>query len=261
MAHRFPLAVATAAMLLTQSLYAEPLHTVITLRPNDSSPTGLMNIESVPVLGTWDGAPGTTGGSFLTTITGAEKPNAYTQIYFDLELAFGRDLQIQDLASVVYHTKKEAGAGDWVVRIYTEPLGGQTGGWYGYRFDAKTPSSNTEWNAWDLNDGNWFSQALGGGNTPTVSGLNSTLLGLHDGFGNRDLLYFSLYIGSSSNGNPISSYLGSMTVTLSSGESVEYQFIPEPGSFALLFGGIGLLWIWRRRHSDQGRGRSAALRN
>jgi len=106
-----------------------------------------------------DSAPGFGTGSF------ASNGVAKTDMYFAPEALFGREINLGEVASISYWTKKGTthtqDIVDWFLNIYTKPYGGQVGsaGWYGDRIGAEPYFSinlndpGSTWNQWSTDTG------------------------------------------------------------------------------------------------------------
>lgn len=197
--------------------------------------------DSLPVAGAY-GPVGWGDTSIVTNIDGVNAK--YTQLYINIQLAFMTPvtLTISDIVGITYWTKEGvANSGDWALRLYSEPVPGQSSGWYGHRFEGSSPApGNTNWNMWDANSAGWFKTvASGSGGASDTTGYSLT--GLHANYGSEKILYFSIFAGSSTNMGPISNYLDGVVISLANGDQVRLNLVPEPGIIALASLGSSLL--------------------
>lgn len=164
----------------------------------------------------------------------------------NLQLAFQipTALTISDIVGITYWTKKgSVNNSDWSLRLYSEKLPGQTSGWYGHRFEGATPaSSNSDWNMWDANSAGWFHTVAEGRSGGSTDKTGYSLTELHDEYGSENILYFSIFSGSSTNIKPISNYLDGVVISLANGDQVRLDLVPELGTLVLgICGGVILI--------------------
>ncbi len=195
------------------------------------------------------GAPGWGTSSFISNITGAAGSN-YTEFQINLDALFGRTLTINDLASIAYSSKNNAGTvQDWDIRLYTDPQPGDAN-FYHSRFEANPPVS-TGWQSWstdsNLKISNVHSGAtIPGANTP----LNDTLTDLHTNYGSEKIEYLSFITGASGNTLPIANNLDGIVIKLSDGSvaNINLAAVPEPASLGMIgLGALGLFVAASRR--------------
>jgi len=185
---------------------------------------------------------------FLSPIDGSS--TKYVGLAIDFNLAFQPEgLTLGDLADITYYTKKgsSTSALDWSIRIYTQPTVGGT--WYGYRFDGKTPNAaDTDWHLWDADSSGWFTAGQVASPKSSLSFTKSlSELASDSTYGSLSLLYMVLVAGSSTNTQSILNSLDGITITRANGDQVKIDLVPEPGTFALLFGGLGVLRLLHSR--------------
>ncbi|MFO7609660.1 MAG: hypothetical protein R6X35_10770, partial [Candidatus Krumholzibacteriia bacterium] len=124
----------------------------------EATPTGAYFWDGTPALGVDDdAAPGFAPGAFAANL-------AWVKYGFDPETVFGRPVNVGELHSISYYTKKgtlhTVDAGDWFFQLYTDPYDGSPGAtWYGNRINAEPYFSETltetagEWTRWQTDAG------------------------------------------------------------------------------------------------------------
>ena len=124
----------------------------------DATPTGAYFWEGTPALGVDDdNAPGFAPGCFAAA-------GDWVKYGLDPEAVFGRPVNVGELHSISYFTKKgtlhTVDAGDWYFQMYTDPYDGSPGStWYGHRINSEPYFSEnlTEtagaWNQWQTDAG------------------------------------------------------------------------------------------------------------
>ncbi|MBE0566353.1 MAG: right-handed parallel beta-helix repeat-containing protein [Krumholzibacteria bacterium] len=124
----------------------------------EATPTGAYFWDGTPALGVDDdAAPGFAPGAVEANLD-------WVKYGFDPETVFGRPVNVGELHSISYYTKKgtlhTVDAGDWFFQLYTDPYDGSPGAtWYGNRINAEPYFSETltetagEWTRWQTDAG------------------------------------------------------------------------------------------------------------
>ena len=215
-------------------------------------------------------APGFGTGSWQ------QSGNAKAQVYFDATAIFGRNVTVGELQSISYFTNKSGGYGapDWTLAIYTKTgTGSDSAGWYGSRLNAEPYYTNTlsaagnQWNQWSTAAGQTalrFYDAprtghFGAYDDPTLAALTAgsvtfdptTASPVSRNYSTESVRFFTLGTGSVwSTG--FDGKVDGLTVTLSDNTSRSFNLeavaaVPEPGTYALLMAGLGVVVTVSRR--------------
>jgi hypothetical protein len=196
------------------------------------------------------GAPGWGSSSFISNITGGVNSN-YSEFQVNLDALFGRTLTINDLQSISYNSKNNAGsAQDWDIRLYTDPQPGDIH-FYHSRFEANPPVTSG-WQTWSTDSNLKISNVHSGTNNSDTP-LNATLTDLHANYGTEKILYLSFIAGASGNTLPIANNLDGISIKLSDGSvaNINLAAVPEPASvFMIGLGVAGLLFVVKRRRGS-----------
>ncbi len=163
-------------------------------------------------LGSWQG-------------TGTDK----AVLYLVPEDMFGREVAVQELASISYYTKKSGAQTDpdWGLLIYTKPFTGGDASWYGRRLNAE-PLYSSDLNAPAGQWNRWFTAA--GDNQLRFYDSNRTVAGFYNGPALADLQAGPLDWGA----YPTS---GSSDVVDYSSEPIKYLSLQTGSSWAVGFTG------------------------
>jgi len=250
----FTLALTIAACLISHP--ASATVTNLTLRPDSPAVSGV-----APAGVEGDFAPGWDTGSWQGSVpTGAVAPNHFTQLYLTPDVLFGRDVEIGELESISYWTKKDSlhttNAADWFYQMYTKPYAGSPGSsWYGNRINSEpyfsqnlNAPANT-WNQWvtDAGEDNrlrFFDSSSGYFGSYTDGFLSD--LTSDPNYTDQEILFISLALGTAWAGG-FEGQLDGLSIQLTDGSiaNVNFEAIPEPGSLMLV--GLGSVLALARR--------------
>jgi len=206
-----------------------------------------------------------------------------TELYLTPELLFNKPVNIGDIASVSFYTKKGTthsfSAPDWFFTIYTSPFPNSSS-WYGYRINSEPYFSENindpanQWNLWSSDQGsNWLRFFVSGKAGAFVSNGAYTdphldafkLLPSDRGTGlemaDEPIKYFRMATASGW-ANGFWGQIDGLTITLTDNTSARVNFepVPEPASMVAL-GGLGLVgagWGFVRRRKLRGKLRGKA---
>ncbi len=163
-------------------------------------------------------------------------------------------LTVGDIASIDYWTKRPDGSTasqDWAVFLYTRPLDGEyavrgvgdDSTWYSKRFvnDYGIHTETETWTEYSTDLGMQFRK-----NSGTATGYMS-FDNLKTTYGSELIEMFS--VQTMSNYASFNGYVDGLTITLTNGDVGVVNFVPEPGSLAILFTAClgAVAYIWRRR--------------
>ncbi len=228
----------------------------------------------------WDSkAPGYASGaptgygysSYYANVSqsGATEGDRYVTFRFGLRDSMGQIVHVGDIQSIKYQTDKNAPqtAIDWRPTIYTAPQGaGDQGSFYRNRIQALPQNSAglnapaNQWNTWATDPGTnqlqfftnrpgftaqdiQFSELTSG---PVTRGANSW------DFRAEEVMMIDLTMGANSGGGTGASQLDAVVLTLTNGDILNLNLIPEPGTIALAsLGLIGLTGYAVRRRRQR----------
>lgn len=178
---------------------------------------------------------------------------------------FGRDVAIQDLASISYYTDKPAVQTeyDWHPSIYTarQNDGFDLASWYRDRIQAHAPAALSlnapanQWNQWTTatgpNNQLQFYASRTGFTTEDIAwsdlaGGSVTRGSSTFDFSDETILFIDISMGANSQGGTGASQLDGVRILLTDGSVADINLIPEPATMSLLALG-GLALIRRRR--------------
>lgn len=153
-------------------------------------------------------------------------------------------LTINDIESISYWTNRTSGAiagRDWWIQLYTR----DDVEWYGDRYiNNYGDHSNTDW-AEHSTDSSWTWRRNG-----TKIGSSIEVIGDHDALqvvAGTDLVEM-ISVQTDSGWNGFDGYMDGLVITLTNGNVGRVNFVPEPGTMALLGASLlGLFGASRRR--------------
>jgi len=197
-------------------------------------------------------APGFNSGSWQAT---GVKSNFYVT---PLAL-FGHDVLVSDVASMSYWTDQfnYSGSSNWSLYIYTLNSGaGDSSFWYRSKLFASPGAGLAGWDLWSTT-----STALGFVDTDRGGGAASSSLrwssiaagtvtlnnGSHWNYSGEKVEFFSLQTDSKA--RTFTGLVDGLTVNLTTGESgaVNFEAVPEPGTWTLLTAALGLAAVVGRK--------------
>lgn len=204
--------------------------------------------SGVPQSTDTNGAPGFGNSSLSANVGGGGTARPYSAVRFSPRDMFETTgMTLGDLASISYFTNQNGGTRDWQLKIYTENEAGTS--WYEYRIESEALStSNGTW-TFNSTDGNLTVGRLTDRSTGTATDLaittaNDEFSEVFAQYSGEQILFIDVIAGWTS-GPAIDSLLDGFQIELTNGDTATVNFVPEPGSIALL--GLGGLALIRRR--------------
>lgn len=220
-----------------------------------------------------DGAPGFDSGSFASDGSGKTDIHIYAQVLFPEWTT----VTLGDIASMSFWTKKgtthAVNLVDWALTLYTQPYAGDLSTpatWYGDRIGAEpyfainmNDPANT-WNQWSTEAGP--NQLRFYESTQGAPGANfgefddptwDSLLGMNaisgQPYANRELLRWTIQTGSAT-ADGFFGQVDGLRIELTDGSvgTVNFEAIPEPGTYAAMMGALvlGVVVVRRYRRRD-----------
>ncbi|QDU33123.1 hypothetical protein KS4_11650 [Poriferisphaera corsica] len=165
---------------------------------------------------------------------------------------------INDIARITYNTKDAnvSDALDWYIQIYTakQDDGGDFS-WYRNRFTAEVgyisqangSAVDNTWTHWDTSSTDANTKLIFQSTNNTFNAAGNDLAALKSSYGSESILALSINAGDTGAGWAYDGSISGLTVELTDGSAIQYNFVPEPASLSFL--ALGSLALLRRKHA------------
>ena len=177
-------------------------------------------------------------GAFYSDVQGsaAGGPRDYTSLRIDLAGLFrnGAPVLLGEIESIQYYTNMQpASSIDWQLKIYTKPLEGQGGGWYGHRFNFTRPDNpDGNWDLWSTDSFTveWIRSGPGVDSYPDE--LFSVVRPTYE---TEEVYFIDIIAGYATSSPPVYSYLDAVTITLTDASTItldlEADLTPDASTY------------------------------